>query len=304
MNQGLAAPIVPAPPVAMVMTADAAIFPLLVGLLRSLAGLDRSRFALCLIDLGLTPPQRAYVEPLLDRIENIDDARLVHPAPDIIADIEPRVPFWRALTARPYIPDYFPGFRHYINVDADTWFQRLDVLDYMATQMEAGRLVIAPEMDVAYAPFLSATAHEETVKDKRTLTRVFFGDDLADMTAPLPYYNIGLYGMPAAAKNWAVFKHYLTEITREKFHFLCESIVFNIVMLQLRNFVLMPATCNWMCSLADPVKGADGLWRSPAWPFPVIEMLHLTGAQKLANYRPRGLLFDGGRYLDEIAHLI
>lgn len=288
------------PPIAVVTAADATIFPLLVGLLRSLTSLDREEFALCLIDLGLTPPQRAYVEPLFARIENIDDARLAHPAADIIRDIEPRVPFWRALTSRPYIPDYFPGFRGYINVDADTWFQKLDVLDFMAREIDAGRLVITPEMDPAYKTFHSATAHEEFVKDKHTLTRVFFGQDMADMTAAIPYYNIGLYGLPADAKHWGIFKHYLTEITKEKFHFLCESVVFNIVMLQLRNFTLLPAACNWMCSLAEPIKGADGLWRSPAYPFPVIEMLHLTGAHKLANYGPRGLLFDDGKYLADI----
>lgn len=291
-------------PIALVVAADAAIFPLLIGLRRSLAGLDREKFQLCLIDLGLTPGQRAHVEPLFDRIENIDDARLAHPAPDIIRDIEPRVPFWRALTSRPYIPDYFPGYRGYVNVDADVWFQKLDVLDHMAAEIDAGRLVIAPEMDPAYRIFHSASAHEESVKDKRTLTRVFFGDDLADMTAAMPYYNIGLYGLPADAKHWSVFKHYLTEITKEKFHFLCESVVFNIVMLQLRGFSLMAATSNWMCSLADPVRGSDGLWRSPAYPYPVIEALHLTGAGKLENYRPRGLLQDEGRYLAEIADLL
>lgn len=289
--------------IAMVVAADAAIFPLLVGLRRSLVGLDRSRFALCLIDLGLTPAQRAYIAPLMDKVENIDDDRLARPAPDIIRNIEPSVPFWRALTSRPYIPDYFPGYRGYINVDADIWFQKLDVLDFMAGEIDAGRLVIAPEMDPAYRLFHSASAHEEFVKDKRTLTRAFFGDSLADMTAPMPYYNIGLYGLPAGAKHWELFKHYLTEITKEKFHFLCESVVFNMVMLQLRGFTLMPATCNWMCSLADPVRGKDGLWRSPAYPFPVIEALHLTGAAKMDNYRPRGLLYDGGRYLEQIAGL-
>ena len=286
--------------IALVTAADSAIFPLLAGLLRSLAKLERGKFALCLIDLGLTPAQRDYVAPLFDRIENIDDAKLAHPAADIIRDIEPRVPFWRALTSRPYIPDYFPGYRGYINVDADTWFQKLDVLDHIAAQIDAGRLAIAPEMDPAYRIYHSASAHEEAVKDKRTLTRAFFGDSLAEMTAPMPYFNIGLYGLPANAPHWGVFKHYLTEITKEKFHFLCESVVFNIVMLQLRNYTLLPATCNWMCSLADPVKGADGLWRSPAYPFPVIEMLHLTGAHKLENYRPRGLLFDDGGYLAEL----
>lgn len=290
-------------PIAMVVAADAAIFPLLIGLRRSLARLDRSRFALCLIDLGLTPAQRAYIAPLMDKVENIDDDRLVRPAPDIIRSIEPSVPFWRALTSRPYIPDYFPGYRGYINVDADIWFQKLDVLDFMAGQIDAGRLAISPEMDPAYRLFHSASAHEEFVKDKRTLTRAFFGDSLADMTAPMPYYNIGLYGLPAGAKHWELFKHYLMEITKEKFHFLCESIVFNIVMLQLRDFTLMPATCNWMCSLADPVRGSDGLWRSPTYPFPVIEALHLTGAAKMDNYRPRGLLYDGGRYLDSISGL-
>lgn len=289
---------------AIVTAADRAIFPLLVGLLRSLAGLDRGRFAVCLIDLGLTPEQRAYVAPHCARIEPIDEARIVHPAPDLIERIAPRVPFWRALTARPFVPEYFPGFRRYIGVDADTWFQRLDVLDFMDQEMARGRLVIAPEMDVAYKTFHAADAHEDFVKDKTTLTRGFFGDDMAAMTGAMPYYNIGLYGLPADAPHWAMFKHYLTEVTKTRFHFLCESVTFNIVMLQLRNFTALPATCNWMCTLASPVKGADDLWHSPAWPFPVIEMLHLTGASKMERYVPAGLLYGGGAYLEEIAGLL
>lgn len=293
-------------PTAIVVAADRAIFPLLMGLLHSLelGGLDRRRFALCLIDIGLSPAQRDHLAGIVDRIEPIDDARLVHPRADIIRDIEPLVPFWRALTSRPFLPDYFPGFRNYINLDADTWFQKLDVLDHMVREMEAGRTVIAPEMDPAYRTFRAANLHEEMVKDKHTLTRVFFGDDLANMTGAMPYFNIGLYGVPAGSRHWEIFRHYLTEITKEKFHFLCESVVLNIVLLQLREFTPLPATCNWMCTLADPVRGADGLWRSPTYPFPVIEMLHLTGAHKMDNYGPRGLLFDDGRYLPGIARLL
>ncbi len=292
------------PSTALVVAADRAIFPLLAGLLRSLRPLDRGRFAVCVIDLGLTEAQRAFIAPDIQRIEPIDDARLVHPAPDLVAGIRDRVPFWKALTARPFVPEYFPGFAQYIGVDADTWFQRLNVLDFMAAEAAAGRLTIAPELDVAYAKYYGADVHENEVKDKTTLTRGFFGDDAAAMTGPMPYYNIGLYGLPAGSPYWSMFKHYLTEVTKTRFHFLCESVVFNIVMLQLRNFTLLPATCNWMCLQARPVKGADGLWRSPAYPFPVIEMLHLTGGNKLGHYRPLGLLHDEGRYLDDIRDIL
>lgn len=292
------------PGTAIVTTADSAIFPLLVGLLRSLRTLDRTRFAVCLIDLGLTPAQREHVAPDCQRIVPIDDAKLVHPAPHLIEGFQSWVPFWKALTARPFVPEYFPGFRHYIGVDADTWFQKLDVLDFMVAEMAKGRCVIAPEMDVAYRTYYGADAFEDVVKDKTTLTRGFFGDDAATMTGAMPYFNVGLYGLAAAAPHWQLFKRYLSEVTKTRFHFLCESVVFNIVLLQLRNFTLMPATCNWMCTLAKPVRGEDGLWRSPAYPFPVIEMLHLTGNNKLSRYRPMGLLYDGGRYLEEIAGLV
>lgn len=288
----------------LVVCADSNIFDLLVGLLLSLQGRDRSRYAVGLIDIGLTPAQREYLGGLCDAIEPVRDTLLVVLPDEVRLKIEGQSPFWRAQGCRPFLPDYFPGHRYYVHLDADMWVQSFGFLEAARDMMDAGKAVIVPESDALYRHLYSWTDSQRYFTDKASLTAQILGDTVARQTGSMPYLNTGFFALHRDAPHWAVFKDWLGRAFARGYHHLSEQITLNAVIYHLVGQVqTMPAVCNWLCSYATPVRGPDGVWCTPGYPSRPIELLHLTGTDKVARYRPLGLLYGGGGYLKDIAHL-
>lgn len=284
--------------------ADRGIFDLLVGLLLSLQRVDRQRFRIGIIDTGLTEAQRDHVAPLCDAIERIDNDRLVVLDPRLEERIVGQSPYWRSQACRPYLREYFPGHRYYIHLDADMWVQRPGFFDDAVAIMDRGQVIIVPEADVAYPHSLTLADNRNYFAGKAYVVRQSLGDGVAQETAALPFLNTGFFGMRNDLPHWELFLEQLRRMFQHGYHHLTEQLAFNVVLLQHGGFTALPAQCNWMCSWATPVRGGDGLWRSPVYPHAPIDILHLTGTDKRSRYSHLGLLYDGGRYLDGIAHLL
>lgn len=284
----------------LVVCADRQIFALLVGLLLSLRRLDRRRYHVALIDVGLTPAQREHVAALCDTVVPVDERLLSPLDPRVAAGIADASPFWRAQACRPYLREYFPGFRHYVHIDADMWVQRTDFLDAAFELMDAGQVVIVPEVDSTYAHVSTLSDNQHYFHVKREVTRQIFGEAIAAQSGTVHHFNTGFFGMRHDLPHWDLFKRYLVEAYKPGYHHLTEQITFGLVLLNLGAVICLPAVCNWMCNLAPPVRNADGEWCSPVFPHEPIRLLHLTGTNKLDRYRPLGLLYDEGRYLDAL----
>jgi hypothetical protein len=205
---------------------------------------------------------------------------------------------------RPFLRDYFPGYKNYIHLDGDTWFQNVGMLDAVVDQMEEGKIVIVPEADAAY-PFLnSSEKNYEYFIGRHKLLTSLFDVEIEKLAATLPYYNTGLFCMPYDVPHWDLFREYLSQCIAKGYQFLVEQLAFNVAMLIGKNYVLLPATCNWLCNAATPIKNERGMWCSPVYPFSEIDLLHLSGHEKLERYSKLGLLYEDGHYIDEIRHLL
>jgi lipopolysaccharide biosynthesis glycosyltransferase len=289
---------------AIVICADKGVFVFLVGLLRSLASLNRSKYAICIIDIGLTNEQRDYLAQYYIDLKNVSDDLLMKPHQQISETLDKNVPFWRAQLCRPFLRDYFPDYKNYIHLDGDTWFQNIGMLDVLVNEMEAGRVVAVPEADVSY-PFLnSSEKNYEYFIGRHRLVTHFFDAEIEKLASTLPYFNSGLFGMPTSAPHWELFREYLSRCIDKGYQFLIEQLAFNIAVLAGKNYTLLPATCNWMCNQSTPIKNKDNKWCSPVYPFVEIDLLHLSGHEKLERYSALGLLYDDGAYLDEVRHLL
>src|ERR1700753_1477506 len=100
----------------VITAADAAYYDLVVDLVSSIRDQPRSAdVALVVFDLGLTAPQR---DALAAR-----QVSFVRPGWDY--DFATAPPEWfKAMTARTRLPQWVPGFEHYLWIDADAWLQR------------------------------------------------------------------------------------------------------------------------------------------------------------------------------------
>ncbi|SMH41340.1 hypothetical protein [Azospirillum agricola] len=288
----------------LAVCADQGIFDLLVGLLLSLRDLDRNRYKIGVIDTGLTSAQREHISALCDTIEPIDPSRLVVLNPQLEARIIGQSPYWRSQACRPYLRDYFPGHRYYIHLDADMWVQRPGFFDDAVAIMDKGQVIIVPEADVAYPHNTTLADNLSYFGAKSYVVRQSLGEPVAQETAALPFLNTGFFGMRHDLPHWELFTDQLKRMFQHGYHHLTEQLAFNVVLLQHKGFTALPAQCNWMCSWTPPVRDEHGLWRSPVYPYTPIDILHLTGTDKRARYARLGLLYDGGRYLDGIAHLL
>ncbi len=284
----------------LIICADRNIFDLLAGMLLSLDGRDRRRYAVRLIDVGLTDAQREWAQDHCDEISPLRDDLLTPMEPRLAAHVDKTSPFWRAQFCRPFLPEYFPGHRDYVHLDADMWVQGFGFLDAARDAMAAGEVVIAPEIDVTYAHLTQVAESERYVSGKAILSEQILGPTVAKQTAAMPYLNTGFFGMRPDLPHWGQFKEWLARVSTRGYHHLSEQLTFNMVVYQLGRARLMPATCNWMCSLSAPVRGADGVWRAPVYPHTPIDLMHLTGSNKIARYRPLGMLYQDGRYLEEL----
>ena len=290
--------------VCIVVCADRNIFPLLVGLLHSLGCLDRARYHVAVLDTGLGAPHVEYVRSLCDAIAPVRDDLLLPPAPAYRQRVDEAMPFWRAQVCRPFLRDYFPGFDQYVHIDADTWVQDGAFLDHAVEEMARGNAVIVPELDVAYPHAVTVKANHAYVQAKKSLMERTLGQPIADRGSAITYFNTGFFGLAADAPHWDMFREYLTRMLRTGYHHLMEQLAFNAALFHVGRYTALPAVCNWMCNMAPPVQAADGLWRSPVFPNPVIHLVHLSGTDKMERYRPYDMLFRRGAYLADVEGLI
>lgn len=131
--------------VLIVTAANDRFFPLLQGLVQSLLQWNPAPYAaIACFDLGLSEENRAWLEQYVEHF--------VVPGWDLdVAEAQRAAhPHWRALTARPFLPNYFPGYDVYQWIDADAWVQERFALDWFSSLAIKGKLAIVPEVDRAY----------------------------------------------------------------------------------------------------------------------------------------------------------
>jgi lipopolysaccharide biosynthesis glycosyltransferase len=261
----------------IVSAADSGYWPYLSGLLNSIDRRHRAgRVTVGILDLGLSLDQRRCLE---------DYGALVQ-VPDWDYDVTgfDRVPAptFRAMTARPHLPRYFPGFDCHVWIDADCWVQDWHAVKTLIS--EAGRhdLVIVPEIDRSYTAFL---ANGGTFFDwSYSCLSKCYDETLAKHLAYYPPLNCGVFAAKSKSSIWPAWAeqlgHVLARIATP--FFFAEQTALNVVARQDNiDVVLLPARYNWMCNRAMPMLSADGkALVDPNPPHDPLGIIHLAAGTR------------------------
>ncbi len=269
----------------VVTACDETYLPLALDLLRSLRRLQLPfAFDIGILDLGLSEAGKAALAPF--------GATLAKPKADIDYPDreawEKQAPFYRAMTSRPYLRDYFAGYDSYMWMDADTWAQTKDALATMLpASAEDDALYIASEFDRDYAPyFLSSKPWEYHL----TWYKAHFPDDIVTKIFPRPMLNTGVLALSAASPVWEkwaeTFTHclqHLPQLGRE--NFMSEQLSLNVAMyingLPLK---VMPSEFNWMSLYTLPmINAATRDYIRPTVPRNILSVIHITHPKKLSE---------------------
>ena len=281
---------------ALVTAADAAYFRHLQGLVLSLREAAPSTdFTLCVIDLGLLPVQRAWIEEHADRVAegrwDFDLPRHYEPPRSL-----------QGLLCRPFLPAYFPGHDVYVWLDADTWVQHFSAVRLFAAAAETGAMGLVPELARAYRNHYDGGRSSAWM---RGCYAEAFGDEIADLLRWHPVISAGAFALKADSPAWRVWAEHM-EIALPRTLRCVDQTALNVaVYTDAVAAHFLSASSHWVCIHGLPLLDAGtGRLLHPRVPHDELGILHLGSSG--AEPRPvptteggtewRSLAWRGGHY--------
>jgi len=268
--------------------------PLMADLLRSLLNCKTSfSFDIGVLDVGLTENNRqkmiSYGVTLRSPGVDID-----YPGRK---QWEQTAPYFRAMTSRPSLPKYFPGYDAYLWMDADTWVQRVEAVEIM--------LAAAARHPIFFGTSEDDLAYQSSLNDntRYDMYRTCFNEQISETMRYRPMLSAGFFAMSAQAPHWNVWHNVLSEqlgslseVTQK--NFMMEQLCLNLAVYQNKlNIQFMPADYHWITSALMPAYDeTTQLFVLPNPPHRPISVLHLSGSVKNTSQSIRTL---DGRVLQQ-----
>lgn len=248
---------------------DAAYFDLMRDCIESLQATEAGRaLALGVLDCGLTEEQRDWccergavlVVPQWD---------FDFPGRDSLKD------GYKALTARPFLPRYFPGFDLYLWIDGDCWVQQGDAVALFLAAARTGALAVAPEIHRSMRHYRHAWQEFSSING--AAFEACFDKETAERLIRYPLINAGVFALAADAPHWQGWAGLLGEALQRSTN-MTDQVALNVLVYD-RGYSCepLPSRCNWPVHHATPAwDAARGLFVEPAMPYEALGILHLT----------------------------
>jgi hypothetical protein len=279
---------------------DAGYFDLIEDCVGSLCAAAEGRaLALGILDCGLTEEQRAWCR---DR-----GATLVVPQWDF--DFPGRDKLkdgYKALTARPFLPRYFPGFDLYLWIDGDCWVQQGDAITLFQRAARTGALAVAPEIHRSMRHYRHAWGEFSSING--AAYEACFDKETAERLIRYPLINAGVFALKADAPHWGGWADLMGEALQRSTN-MTDQVALNVLVYD-KGFTCepLPSRCNWPIHHATPAWDAErSLFVEPAMPYDPLGILHMTiytkrlatldvrelGGPHDGQVRPRSLRWPG-----------
>lgn len=285
----------------IVTASDKEYFPLLQDLVLSFnQNISNSDTDFCVLDLGLTPTQLEWLSGRIHKVRAADW--------DFDFDFLESTPSrFKGFTVKSFLPRYFPGYRHYIWIDADAWIQSAEAIDLLIAGASTGVMAVVPELDRSYPSsvsrakvrtFSSIPLLHGSIRGVRTWMRTGlgrrYGRKIANETLFMPAINSGVFALRGNSPYWHEWAESYRQARIRSVVDLCDQTPLNHAIYTGRIKVSpLPAWCNWICDLALPLWDAEnGAFVEPALPHHPIGIMHLLGESKRRPVKVRSL--DGG----------
>jgi hypothetical protein len=257
----------------IVTASNEAYGPFLDGLLASLGQWKGSpRADIACFDVGLSPGRRSTVARRV--------THLIDPGWDLEVDrdLREQQPALRAVTVRPFLPHYLPGYDIYLWIDADAWVQERFAITQLIDGAAQGALAAVSHAHDAYR------TSQEVLDGRTQRMEAGFGREAVVQGRWDAYLNAGVFALHRDAPHWAHWARTFSGALAATGGKLCsdQEPLNHAVWSEHLPVHLLPAVCNWLCHLALPIRDSgSGKFCEPTAPRHPIGILHLTGYPKL-----------------------
>jgi hypothetical protein len=265
--------------VVIVTASDEAYFPFCVDLIESIRKACGAMPRMRVLDVGMRPDQAAEIARSVEAV--------IAPGWDL--GDSAKLPRWfRAMTARPCLPNYAGGAAMIAWIDCDAWVQRFEPIAAMIAAACDGRIALNEE--TFGAGFIGDRPADPGKVNKYVVTadsikanirscyRLCFGVEIATALGDLPTFNSGVFALRADSPSWSVWRETLEKALPNAFHKLIEQQALTVAIRQGRIPVApQPRETNYVCGSGLPWYSADQrAFTMPADEARPIGVVHLT----------------------------
>ena len=256
------------------------------GLLGDLVDSLRDRRAdapIAVLDIGLDEAQRQALSRRVTQIATAD-WDLDFPGRAALGSA------YKAFTARPFLPKYFPGYGVYLWIDSDAWVQDAAIIDLYLEVAWSGKLAVTPQIDRCYKSFYKWQRPRFNTLMFREYRKAY-GWRTANRLGRFPIVNSGVVGLRGDAPHWQLWQRALAAGLHAAPTGLREQTALNYVVYHDRAPAgFLPAWCNWNCIDGPPMVDEErGLLVEPQPPHRPLGILHLVGPAKATRFKLESL---------------
>ena len=196
---------------AIVTLADSNYFELLLELIASIQKYKESEnISICVLDAGLEEKQ---IEILKNKIDIIKKAKWDIEVPSYkVAGKE----WLKSQVSRAFIPNYFPGFKKYLWIDADAWVNSWNSVELYIKACENGKLGITQTIGAGYriltrVQWIFGKLASIKSQNYKHAKKSGFTESTARKIAFAPHLNIGVFSLEKKSKCWKLWQEILSK---------------------------------------------------------------------------------------------
>ena len=262
----------------IISLSDANYFELRNEQIDSIKRFDQSKdISICIMDAGLKKNQ---IEILEKKVDKIVKAKWDIEVPNSKVNGKE---WLKSQVSRAFLPDYFPGYKKYIWIDADAWVNSWDSIELYLKGCDNKKLAIATSADRSYGRVLRAEwifgslARIKSQNYKHAKSSGF-SEKISREVALKPHLNIGVFSLEADAPHWEVWQKNLRKALSSGKIWGSEQIAMNITIYSDNLDVeILPAYCNWTLIEALRYDKKLNTFVEPYLPNHEIGIIHLAG---------------------------
>lgn len=264
----------------IVTGSDKKYYPFLKNLVNSLINSNSLDICdLCILDVE---DNSQYLEELDSKITKKKKANF-----NLNILFKDRQDWFKLLTERPFMKDYFPGYDKYIWMDADTEVLSNDGIKNIIDACDDKDLAIAPEINESYVFKSSKFGIKKIFKSFYKISgwsfknyRKYFSDRIGEDLFFKPLFNNGIFCLKSTSKIWDLWKtEYQGALNKAKTSYGIKTDQLSLNKIIYENFEkisILDSTNNWLVSRSEKIKRINNDFFTPSFPNRKINILHYT----------------------------
>ena len=266
--------------IAIISGADKNYYPFLKNLIMSLEKTKCLEIAdLCILDVE---KNSLYLEEVSNYIHKTKKAKF-----SLKLSFSDEKNWFKLLTERPFIKDYFPGYEKYIWLDADTEVLSIDAIKNLIEATNISELAIVPEVNESYVFNNTKFGIKKIFSSIYKISgwsfknyNKYFSKGLGKNLFFKPLFNNGVFCLKSESTLWNLWKEeYQGALDKAKSSYGIKTDQLSLNKIIYENFTkvsILDSTNNWIIQKAEDLIKVDNLFLTPSFPRRKVNILHYT----------------------------